>query len=300
MLDMTNAASVEAGAPVLTRAQSEERRRMTVWLEERIAASKKKPSAEVVTLTPVLAQLLLERNPVNRPIGRYNSAVLASDVSSGRFMFNGESIVVSNTGFLLDGQHRCITVVGTGTPIETVIAFGPKEEARFTIDIGSPKSAPHFLAMKGRKDTNNLAAAVGNYLQWRKTSKLTHVERPTKTEIVEAADHFHGMDTSVGFVHAATKRRLGSRSILAFCHFVFWKKAGREAADYFILKVMDGDGLRKGDPILYCRNRLMEMERGVRPNDRAEVIFKCWNAHRRGETVTKVLVTGGSLPKVER
>lgn len=51
--------------------------RMKSWLEERVEAGKKKRSAEVVTLTPVLASLLLERNPINRPISKRNAADLA-------------------------------------------------------------------------------------------------------------------------------------------------------------------------------------------------------------------------------
>lgn len=113
--------------------------RLRVWLDDHIAASKRKPNAEVVTLVPALAALLLERNPVNRPISKSNASELRQDVASDRFMFNGESIVVSDTGVLLDGQHRCKIVVDTGIPIETVIAFGPKEAARFTIDTGKVK-----------------------------------------------------------------------------------------------------------------------------------------------------------------
>jgi hypothetical protein len=42
-----------------------ERRRMEKWLNDKIAGGR---STEIVTITPVLAQLLLERNTKNRPI----------------------------------------------------------------------------------------------------------------------------------------------------------------------------------------------------------------------------------------
>lgn len=288
-------------APVLTKAQTEERRRLNEWLDERILASKKEPSAEVVNLVPGLAQLLLEHNSVNRPLAVQNCRDLGSDIAGGRFEFNGESIVVSRTGVLLDGQHRCQQVVATGKPIKTVIVFGPKDEARFTIDIGKPKSVSNFLVMKGKHYSHVLAAVANFSLQWRNNGYISHgsaASRPTKAEILAAAEETRGLDTSIEFT-APCMKTVRAHAVLAFCHHVFWKKAGREAADHFILRLIEGDGLKKGDPILYCRNRLLGMGREAFANARVELVFKCWNAHRRGHGIDHLKLGAASLPKVE-
>lgn len=281
-------------------ASAAEFNRMKSWLEERIQRGKKTPHCEIVALTPVLATLLLDRNPVNRPIGRYNMETLRSDVSGSRFLFNGESIVVSDSGVLIDGQHRCTTVIETRQTITTVIVFGPKEEARYTIDIGKPKTAAHFLHMKGGVDTNNLAATIALLIQYGQNNNIHHgYVRPTKTQIVQGGERFRGVELSLDAVAGATKKKLGSRSALAFCHYTFKRKAGVEAADNFFQKLIDGDGLRKGDPIYHCRERLLKLDRGSRADVRAEIIFKGWNSWRRNETVTSIR-TNGKLPKVER
>jgi hypothetical protein len=290
-------------APVLTRAQTEERRRLTVWLDERVAASKKKGTAEVVTLVPALAQLLLERNPINRPISKRNAADLASDIANRRFMFNGESIVVSKTGVLLDGQHRCQQVVATGAPIETVIVFGPDDDARFTIDTGKSKTVSNFLAMKGRMYTHALGAAVNYHLQWRQFNYVNYASSPnvpTKAAILAAADELKGIDTSVEFT-AGCMKTIRSHAVLAFCHYVFWKRSSREAADHFILKLIEGDELRKDDPILFCRRHLERARRGETANSKIELIFRAWNYHRNGTRIQKPIRCNGQLlPKVER
>jgi hypothetical protein len=274
--------------------------RMKAWLEERVAKGKKSPLAEVATLTPVLASLLLERNPVNRPIGQYNMDGLRADTSNGRFMFNGESIVISDSGVLIDGQHRCKTVVETRNSIQTVIVFGPSEEARYTIDIGKPKTAANFLHMKGGVDTNNLSAAISLLIQYAATGTLFHGHvRATKPQIVDGYERFRGIENSVHIVMDATKKKLGSRSALAFCHYTFKRKAGAEAADHFMQKLIDGDGLRKGDPIYHTRERLLKLDRGTRAESRIEIVFKGWNAWRRGESVTNIR-SSGKLPKLER
>lgn len=290
-----------SSAPVKKIASDVEFARMRAWLENQIAKGKKEPLAEVIALTPCLASLLLERNPINRPIGKYNTAVLRADMANGRFTFNGESVVLSNTGILLDGQHRCASVIETGRTITTVIVFGPKEDARYTIDIGKPKTAANFLSMKGYVDTNNMAAVVSLLIQYGRTGTILSGAdaRATKTEIVQAIENYPGLEKSIVAVWGATKQRLGSRSALAFCHYLFKKKAGAEAADEFMRLLIENDGLRKGTPIHTCRKRLEGLDRGIRVGDRVQIIFKCWNAWRRGESLMSVKI-GDNLPKIEK
>lgn len=275
--------------------------RMTAWLEEKIEKGKKSPVAEVVTLTPVLAALLLDRNPANRPISKGGKSEIRQDLANGRYVFNGESIIVSDTGVLNDGQHRCLNVLETGISIQTVIVFGPKEETRFTVDTGKSKTVSNFLAMKGRKYTHALGPATGYILLWKEHGYLRDGPdwRPTKQAILEGADAIRGIDTSVEFT-AVSMKSTRSHAVLAFCHHAFWRAASRENADHFMTKLMEGDGLKKGDPILYCRNRLLGMGRGVKASTRSELIFKCWNAWRAGHGIDHFKMTGGRLPKLER
>jgi hypothetical protein len=282
-------------------AHPEEYRRMLRWLDDRVTASKKAPSAEIVTLTPVLAKLLLARNKGNRPLSSRNSTNIASDIANGRWVFNGESIVVSSSGDLIDGQHRCEQVVATGKSIQVVIVFGPRDEARFTIDTGKAKSAANFMAMKHYKYSVVLAAAIGYLVRWKDPGYIATSGHavPTTAEKLIALEANPGMKGSVEFT-ATCMKTIRAHAVLAFCHYDFARRAGRALADEFIQKLIDGDGLKKGDAIYYCRNRLIHMERGYAANDRCELIFKCWNKWRTGGTVTTFRFTGGKLPKVER
>ncbi len=273
-------------------------KRMEAWLDERIKRGKKEPYSEVITMTPVLASLLLQRNTNNRNIMRMNGESIRNDILAGRWQFNGESIVVADTGLLIDGQHRCDAVVQTGKSITVSIVFGAKEEARYTIDIGSPKTAANFLHMKGFKDCNNMAAAIALIIQYQKDGNIPKgYTRPTKTEIVQNAEELRGIQSSIDFVNGA--KSLGSRSVLAFCHYVFKKRAGVVIADEFISKLINGEGLRKGDPIYYCRERLIAMRGTSIAGDKAGIIFKAWNHWRLGDTITKIIAPT-RLPKLER
>jgi hypothetical protein len=77
------------------------------------------------------------------------------------------------------------------------------------------------------------------------------------------------------------------------------KKAGKVAADEFILKVIEGHGLRPTDPALYCRNRMLQLLRRTMANARIDLLFKCWNAWRRHQRIERCHLSETSLPKVE-
>lgn len=91
---------------------------------------------------------------------------------------------------------------------------------------------------------------------------------------------------------------LGGRSMLAFCHWIFSLASSSADASSFIASLAAGINLSGRSPILYARNRLMA-DRRLTPGERAELIFRAWNADRRGETPKTLPVLGGPLPIVE-
>jgi len=280
-----------------------ETRRMRKWLETKIAAGAKKAFTEIVTVTPVLSALLLERNTINRPKNKRGLKDLKLDIEGGRFQFNGQSIIVSDTGTLNDGQHRCETVLVTGVPIESVMVFGPSEESRKTTDTGKVKTVSNFLAMEGRGYSKIVSSAANYLLQIRDLGNVNHANQPTKSAVLAYANEITGIDSSIELTYEAAKT-IGSHAVVAACHYSFWKRSSRVAADEFILKLIHGNDLKSGDPILYCRNKLLSYRNSighmVRVETKFEIIFKCWNAHRRGETKSSIRLTGGALPKLEK
>jgi hypothetical protein len=298
MLNALSSDTVVAEDDAVLLKHPEETRRMKKWLENHILNGKDKWHAIVVTVTPVLARLLLLKNPINRPYSRRGRNELQQDMEKGRFVFNGESIVISKIGNVLDGQHRLDSIVKTGVPIETVMVFGVEDEARFTIDTGRNKSVSNFLAMKGRDYTQVTGAAMGYWLMWKEhnTFDLSHNSAPSKAAILEACDKHPGIDDSAAFTYPCMQTVRG-HAVLTFIHFALWKKFGRAEADEFLTKVIFGEDLHRGHPIWYCRNRLHKMDRTTRAHTKVELLFKVWNAYRNKQGVEHCKITG-KFPKL--
>lgn len=280
-----------------------ERRRMLEWFDQHVADAASGPKTEVVTITPVLASLLLSRNVSNRKISETNLDRIKRDILAGRWEFNGDTLSVSKDGFLNNGQHRCRAVVETNRTIKAIMVFGVERHSRMTLDQGVTRTVGHYVGMSGHTDANTLATVAGYVWQFKETGRLSISpdSRPTKSEVLLTIDHYIDIPDSLKQIPFNGGSVLCSRSILAFCHWAIANRAGSVNADAFVERLLTGDNLAKGDPILYCRNRLLEMRRdGARgANDRVELIFKTWNHHRRGEVIDRITLGNNKLPALE-
>lgn len=277
--------------------------RMRQWIADRVSACQTEPVLESVTLSPVLAKLLMERNEENRPISEVNLDRIKRDIEHNLWEFNGEPVIVSKDGLLNDGQHRCRAVIETGQSIRMVIVFGPQRKSRLTLDQGTPRTVGHFLSMVGHTDANALASLGANIYQYRSAGKLSNNgrDKPTKSECREVVESTKGIAESLGFVSRTGAARIASRTILGFCHWAIRQKAGDAAADTFIDKLLSGHDLSKGSPILYARNRLTEIKGKMFLNEKAELIFRAYNLWCAGETDCKrIPVLGERLPKLDK
>lgn len=81
------------------------------------------------------------------------------------------------------------------------------------------------------------------------------------------------------------------------CHWLFSDLDG-DAADWFLHRLSDGDELSADDPIAVLRNRVVKMRMGggrVNETDALALAIYAWNAHRAGETRTKLQMPRGGL-----
>jgi len=272
--------------------------RLTKWIDEKLAEARKEPVTELVTLSPALASILLERNENNRPLSATGVERIKRDLEQGRWVFNGESIIVSIDGKLNDGQHRCRAVVETGISIRMVIVFGPRRDSRLTLDQGICRTVGHYLGMNGYSDANNLGSAANYYWQWKARNSLSNSgkDRPTKTQAMEVVRDNPLLADSLAFVSRKGVRTMTTPAMLAFCHRAFAENSEIEHANRFMELLLSGAYLANGDPILYCRNRLVETRSRSNIQERAELIFKTWNHWRASERVNRIVLTGKELP----
>lgn len=275
-------------------------RSAAIWLDEQVKASANGVTTQIVDLTPDLAKAMLERNPENRRLSEAMVESFARDIKAGHWPFNGESVIVSSDGKLNDGQHRCAAVVVAHAPIKVVLVIGAERETRTTLDQGKNRLISDYLSMEGHVGAPILASAAFIAWQVEKYGFTTRSRdfRATKSELMGYVDAHGGLIKAVARIPQYGVRKIGGRPVLAFCLWHLTKWSNAHDAENFIETLIAGTDLNRGNPILYVRNRLMQVT-GMSVADRVELILRGWNAHRRGETVTRIPLAGGKLPDLE-
>lgn len=88
-----------------------------------------------IMLTPELAAWLLENNEGNRRLSTREVDRIAADIAAGRWQLNGDTIKITESSRLGDGQHRCQAVIQSGIAVPTMIVFGVSDAQEVTATI---------------------------------------------------------------------------------------------------------------------------------------------------------------------
>lgn len=237
-----------------------------------------------IYVTPEIAETLLKANTKNRHISNIVNHRYAQAMHAGHWRFNGEPIIFSDRGRLLDGQNRLKAVTKSGVSIPMLIVYGIDEENFKTMDLGSKRTTGQILGMLDHKDSNVLAAAlrlVYIYIRIDNTMSLSGSDVIYNELLLELFERHSNIKDSVKKTKSVSY--LCNRTIAAFCHFVFSLKDA-QAADLFIRQLATGAELHAGHPALVLRN-LFTQKPDIYPRKLIALFFKAWNHFRKGEKI---------------
>lgn len=241
---------------------------------------------ETVVITPELARKWLGLNTKNRPVRTGAVQKYASDMMSGRWKLNGETIKL-NGDRLIDGQHRLLACIQAQVPFISLVVHDIDGGVFDTIDRGMIRSFGQVLAIAGTKNANTVAAA--SRILWLLETGRTAVGGGDSTigeleeiigrypEIVDISSRMTGMNMIT---------KLMPKGVAAGLWVAFARKDS-DLADSFFQDLNDGTNLYQ--PVAKLRQRLIaDRMSKKRLMSREEVIvlaIKAWNAVRQGKQI---------------
>lgn len=121
---------------------------------------------EIIEVTPEMASEMLRKNEGNRKITPSASNFLVKQMQQGKWRFTADAIQFSDTGRLLDGQHRLDAVVKSGTTQKFLVAYGVPDDHQSVIDTGKNRSAGDVLFMHGIHNHTIAAALIKTFMRY--------------------------------------------------------------------------------------------------------------------------------------
>lgn len=260
-------------------------------------------SGSVQSVSPELASKLLEHNSINRPVTKSHVEGLAREMKAGRWRLNGETIIISRNGVVIDGQHRLLAVTKSGVTIQSFMVTGVDENDIESVGVGRKRSTGDVLGMYGYINTNTLASVARQFalldagLPGARLSVSPMEERETivNNPEIEYATDWLGRGFGV----------IPRRSVIASAYAYMLVKCRRAGVDNahvhnFFDKMKTGASLEVSDPIYALRDKLAKVlrPRGANNKEVISLIFRAWNAHRSGRPLQRLNVPQ-EVPEVE-
>lgn len=268
-----------------------------------------------IDCTPAMAMDLLSVNIDKQRIWDVNLLnMLKYVMKEGKFIYNGEPVIFSKKGRVLDGQHRLRACVESGVTITILIVCGVKDEAFHSMDQGKKRTADDLLYIQGYKHHSKpLAYAIKAVLQFKHEGKIAGGIKGLSVPSHLVMEFEKDEKRMIKMVEAVTKAfeewhkasRWLSASQWAALYFILWDiPNSQKKADEFIDKLATGASISKADPIYKARTDIESIlgDKALKKAGKSSrmaltmkfnIIFTAWNIWKSGQKVDKLNVKHG-------
>ena len=234
-------------------------------------------------ITPAIACEMLLHNTMNRAISSDTVSAYAESMKDGYWACNGEAIIFSNKGTLLDGQQRLSAVVKSGISIASVIIRGVNKKDFDSMGQGRKRTNGTILAIENYKNANLCASTVRGlyiYNEFGVMARNTQVFGARKMK--EAMEDLTFLVESVDYA-SSFKRPLFTKTIIGMLHNTFCN-LNYAMGEQFMDAILTGN---VGDEmeLLKVRNYFIDLKMqghdlGHKREFVCGVLIKSWNAWR--------------------
>lgn len=255
-------------------------------------------TAELVLVTPKMAQQWLLKNHKNRNLRQAKVDRYARDLLAGSWRFTGESIKFDWDGNLIDGQHRLAALLKSGITIQLLVVRNVDPKAQDVMDTGAARTTVDMLQLNGKQNASVIASGTRLCLNWEAGNIRTSVSNltlnPTHSEVLAFVDADPRITWASQLAQTLYPSMRSARpSVVAFS---IWLTSSVDAvaSREFHQSLADMSTSGPGDPRYSLLRRLNAMsEEKTTQVGQAFAFIKSWNAWRAGETLTKIQAYGG-------
>jgi hypothetical protein len=267
--------------------------------------------------TPEMAKDILKHNHVNRNLRERVHQAYRKDMEDGRWTMTGEPIQISESGSLLNGQHR-MTALANCTKTEGVYLLtvrGLEEKTQLLMDQGAPRSIADMLKLEGGDGVKNatICAAIARWLTLAPEPDSEFMGRlKSKVSAAACLDTFRANPDKIvraAEVGTATRKSTFTMSTAAigYCYFHF-ANIDTQWADRYFWSWSEMSWAAEGDPrkAAYKRIQRMLVDSDVKHGPilsmaTVSVMTRSWNMWRRGEESDIIHTRGreGWIPPVK-
>ena len=252
--------------------------------------------AELVSITPEIAQEWLLKNTNNRKLCVKRTSTIASAIKRGEWTVNGDTIKFDSEGNMLDGQHRLSAIVKSEVVCQSMVVYDLPTESFKKIDTDrKPRTVAQVLQLQGIKNAKMVATAARLLIIYYKTGNPFSSYTATSSEIDNFVEHNPDLIESAHFV--AGRKLLSSivsPGLACFIHYII-EKDDTEVSELFFNELSDLNAVATydGSPVKLLRNQLVmdQMSKSSMSRDyQCALVLKAYRLFKAGKKITMLRV----------
>lgn len=245
----------------------------------------------VETITPDVAREYLKANTSNRPISKGHVETISNQMKKGEFLLNGESIIFSNEGVLMQGQHRLAACIKSNTPFQSVVVRGIPYSSFHTLDSGRNRTISDVFAIKDIPEYTRMSAIVNSYMKIHQgigyyiACEGLQRMKLSKKDVFDEYNKYSQLFTEIRLFanKCYDKMRILKHSYIGgiMAYLIIDKKHPQDFVESFFTMLFYQTNI-SNDTINILRVKLINdlaSERKMTAKYKLAIIAKCWNAY---------------------
>ena len=247
------------------------------------------------TITPQIAENLLRCTGDNRKVSVQTVQYYARQMQAGQWQKTGQPIIITESGEMIDAQHRCWAGYLSNTPFESFVVTGvPVIENLFAyIDNGKARSAADALSTAGLNGLSGSIAGAVRIARYYDAGALTmlkkeHVNKPSPMDVLSYVTAHPELRSAahlqIGEYKAATKI-IGYRDVAVFFAWKVLETSSEDELDDFMGKLGGTEPVDDASPVGLLRKKLNDNASSTDPMPKHHTLAyltKVFNAVRLG------------------
>lgn len=259
-----------------------------------------------VLVTPKLAEEMLTRNTLNRPIHQHGIDKYSRLIKSGAWEMTGEPIIIASDGTLLDGQHRLWAIIDAETPAPMFIVKNVNKESFHHIDQGIGRTAADVFSIQDIPNAKTVTSALRRIifdLFHGGSSRGTSI---TPKELLELYREHEDIQGSVPYGNLTVNQlSLFPRAYGVAYHYMM-SHVNPERANRFFKCLRTGEFEGGMTTVKALRDRLftaLVRQRGnaLTNTEKGAIFIRAWEAWTRGRSIRILRWNSGDpYPKITK
>ena len=242
-------------------------------------------------ITPSIAKQFLEANIANRRVKIPVLIQYSNDMLNGRWKEDtAETIKISKTGVVLDGQHRLMAIIKSGVSVFFTVATNLEDSVFDVIDTGSSRNSSDTFKVKGIKQDTSIPSTIAFYNLLSKSMKQGTQKNNKSTNAMLLEQYYEDEIFWQNIARQSHAWYLSFAKIIAPSFiggfYAFFTKLNESKAQEFMSQLTTGIDI-KNNTISLLRNKLMQDKMSLRKmpvNLKMAFMIKTWNCFIKNET----------------